>query len=165
MEDKSVLEILEESGVLLDDRIEAKLLANPIIAARLGCELAAGFFKNSVQVVVGPGPVGAILAHCVAHHLCQLNGRAVWAVHVEPNLLNHTDFSFGAICKKLVHRQRVLVVVGQLTSDGPAKSVVKAVQDAGGIVVGLGAICKRGKVYTEDIGVNRIKSLHSAELI
>ena len=53
---------------------------------------------------------------------------------------------------KLLHGKRVLVVEDVLTTGGSVRKVVEAVRQAGGEVVGGGAICNRGRVTAEDVG-------------
>jgi orotate phosphoribosyltransferase len=60
---------------------------------------------------------------------------------------------------KLVTNKRVLVVEDILNTGGSVASVIRAVQDAGGTVVAVAAICNRGGVTADQLQVPQLVSL------
>ncbi len=80
-------------------------------------------------------------------------------------LVVKTDkFIFKRGYGKLVKGKRVLVVEDILNTGGSADRVVKCVREAGGEVVGLGAICNRGGVSAEQLGVPKLFALLNVSL-
>lgn len=67
-------------------------------------------------------------------------------------LVRSPKFEFRRGYDKLITGKRVLVVEDNLTTGGTVNNVVQAVRDAGGNVVGVGALCNRGDVTAEDVG-------------
>jgi orotate phosphoribosyltransferase len=64
----------------------------------------------------------------------------------------------------LVAGRRVLVVEDILTTGGSARTVVQAVEKAGGTVVGVAALCNRGGVTADLLGSPQLYSLASVPL-
>ncbi len=62
-----------------------------------------------------------------------------------------------------VRGARVLAAEVTLTTGGSAASTVRAIVDAGGVVVGLGALANGGKVTAEILGVPRLVALVDIE--
>lgn len=125
-------------------------------------EIAAHFASAGVEVVAGPTVGGVILTQWVAHHSpSTADGRqpaAIYAEEVDGKRVfrrGYADFIPG---------KRVLVVEDILTTGGSARKVVEAVRDAGGEVVGLGALCNRGNVSAEMIGTPEVYTLLSLPL-
>ncbi len=58
---------------------------------------------------------------------------------------------------------RVLAAEDTLTTGGSAASTVQAIVEAGGIIVGLGALANGGKVTAEMVGVPRLEALVEIE--
>ncbi len=112
------------------------------------CERIARHFAGAgVEVVAGPTIGGVILAQWTAYHLGAIEGREVLAVYAEEET--------SAEGKRRVLRRgydaiargrRVLVVEDVLTTGGSARQVVEAAREAGGEVIGVGALCNRGGV-------------------
>lgn len=107
-----------------------------------------------VEIVAGPTIGGVILAQWVAHHLSVRTASPVLAVYAEEE--RHGEERrriFRRGYDELLAGQRVLVVEDVLTTGGSARQVVAAVQAAGGEVVGVGALCNRGGLTAETLGV------------
>ncbi len=117
----------------------------------------------AVEVVAGPTVGGVIMAQWVAHHLHALTGHEVLAVYAEEDntgkgiALDNERSVWGRVFRRgyseIVAGRRVLVVEDVLTTGGSARSVVVAVQEQGGTVVGLGALCNRGSLTAAALDV------------
>ena len=122
--------------------------------SNLGLEIAKKFVDDEIDVVVGPEKGGIILSQWVAHHLTKLRGREVLSVYAEKKAILdiRTEFKFTRNYDKFVEGKRVLIVEDILTTGRSVRVVVDLVRSTGGIVVGLGALCNRGKVIANDVG-------------
>jgi len=111
--------------------------------------IAKNFVKDKVDAVVSPATGGIVLSQWTAYHLSRLTRREVLAVYAEK------DGKGGFVLKrgydKVIKGKRVLVVEDILTTGGSVKKVIELVRSHGGIVVGLGALCNRGKVTPADV--------------
>lgn len=117
------------------------------------CSMIAGqFFRNheDVDVVVAPALGGIVLTQWVAYHLSYLTSKEVLAVYAEKTADGNFVFTRGY--DKLVIGKRVLVLEDVLNTGGSVKKVVNLVRTTGGEVVGLGALCNRGGVTSQDVG-------------
>ncbi len=128
------------------------------------CKAFAQQFKDErVDVVVGPAIGAAILSQWTAYHLSDMNGRDVFGVYADK------DGAGGFVLRRgydrLVKDKRVLVVEDLMTTGGSVHKVIDVIRAAGGEVVGVGAICNRGRVRVEDIGSPpRLVALVNVEL-
>lgn len=140
--------------------------------------IAKRFADDNVQVVIAPA-IGAItLSHGVAHHLTEINNHEVLTTFAEKEvdlifvewsgtdvLFKHTgDFVIGRGYDKLIAGNNILVVEDILATGGSAKKVIEATQRAGGNVIGLGVLCNRGGVTSQDVGVSKLNALVNIEL-
>ncbi len=128
--------------------------------------IASQFVEYNVEVIVGPALGGIILSQWTADALTKLSGREVLAVYAEKQLSHASapdplmrgiffetgEFIFKRGYDKIVAGKRVLVVEDVLTTGGSVKKVIEAVNELQGEVVGLGALCNRGKVTPADVG-------------
>lgn len=116
-------------------------------------DLAFHFYnhREKVEVVTAPAIGGVILSQWVAFHLSKLTKREVFGVYAE-KAFSGDGFVIKRGYDKLVEGKKTLVVEDILNTGGSAKQVVEATRDAGGIVVGLAALCNRGGVKPEDVG-------------
>ncbi len=127
------------------------------------CKLIAEHFASAaIDVVAGPTVGGVILTQWVAHHSTfRPSGQrpaAIYAEEVDGLRVfrrGYADFIPG---------RRVLVVEDILTTGGSARKVVDAVRAAGGEVVGLGALCNRGGITAETLGVPELYALTALPL-
>jgi orotate phosphoribosyltransferase len=114
-----------------------------------------------VQVVVGPAIGGVILAHCVAKHLSFDSADTVRSLFADKD---GEGFVIKRGYDKFVTGKRVLVVEDILTTGGSVRGTVEAVRKVGGEVVGVAAICNRGRLTAETLGVPRLRSLVEMDL-
>jgi len=110
------------------------------------------------QVVVGPAIGGVILAHCVSKHLAfdssgEETVRSLFADKEGESFIVRRGYD------KFVKDKRVLIVEDIMTTGSSVRGTVDAVRRVGGEVVGVAAICNRGRVTAEMLGVPRLVSL------
>jgi orotate phosphoribosyltransferase len=111
----------------------AKLLQYPDLAERIGSAIAAKFAGMKIDVVAAPAIGGIIVAHEVAR---ALGVRAVFSER-ENDVMT---FRRGL---EIREGERAVVVEDVITTGGSSVETMKAVQAAGGNVVGLGSIIDR----------------------
>ncbi|MFP4437636.1 MAG: phosphoribosyltransferase family protein [Chloroflexaceae bacterium] len=134
-------------------------------ATRQVCAAIAVHFRDAdVEVVAGPTVGGVIMAQWVAHHLSELTCRSVLAVYAEESGAQEKRRIFRRGYDELIAGKRVLVVEDVLTTGGSARQVVDAVRDAGGQVVGLGALCNRGGLTAAALDVPAFVALVTVPL-
>ena len=117
--------------------------------------------ERVVETVIGPALGGITLSQRVASHLSDLQGNEVMSVFAEK------EGDMLAIKRDQLQHvvgKRVLVVEDTLNTGGSAKAVVDLVRAAEGKVVGVSALCNRGGVTKEDLGVSRLHALMSIDL-
>lgn len=132
---------------------KAAVTINPLLTSHLGSMLADAIAEFPVDVVVAPA-VGAIaLGHDVAFHLSTLGGRVVASVYAERQ---GNEFALRRGYDQRVRGQKVAVIEDILTTGSSAMDVIKAVKNAGGKVIVVGALCNRGGVTTEDLGIDLV---------
>ena len=145
------IEVLKEAGVLQSGHFRltsgrhsdkymqcAKIFMNTKYSEELCAALAEQFKDDNIDIVIGPA-VGAVqMAYEVSRQLGV------------PNIF--TERENGIMCLRrgftIEKGQRILVVEDVVTTGGSVKEVIKIVEEAGGIVVGVGSIVDRsaGKV-------------------
>src|SRR3989338_3413671 len=126
------------------------------------CGMWAEDFKDAdIEVVVGPAMGGVILANNTADALTLITGHDVPGVYAEKA---DKGFVFTRGYEEFVKGKRVLVVEDILTTGGSAKSVVEAVREIGGEVVGVAVIANRGGVKPQDLGVDILDSLMDIQM-
>lgn len=116
-------------------------------------KMAWRFDGTHIDVVVGPVAGGVAYAYETAKHL----GPNVLRVYADK--ADGGGFVLKRGFDKLVAGKDVLVVEDILTTGSSVASVVQAVRAAGGNVVGVAALCNRGGVTADDIGVDRLECL------
>jgi len=155
MTENEILQIFRDYGALLEghfilssglhsDRYIqcALVLQHPRIAERLCSELAAKLRHLDASVVAAPALGGVIVSHEVAR---ALGLRALFAERQEGTMTLRRGFS-------LAPGEPTLVVEDVITTGGSTRETMAAVEQAGGKVVGVGALIDRsgGKA---DLGV------------
>lgn len=129
------------------------------------CLGMAGLFASGIiDVVVGPAMGGIVLSQYVAFHLSTLAGRDVLSVYAEkdeakPGEPPPKTFHFSRGYDEFVRGRRVLVVEDILTTGESVRNVVELVRKTGGHPIGVAALCNRGGVTAEQIGIQELKSL------
>lgn len=116
-------------------------------------ELASRLHDTQVDVVVGPVAGGVAYAFELARHL----GPEVLRIYAEK--ADGGGFVLKRGFDKLVEGKRVLVVEDILNTGGSVAAVIRAVQDAGGTIVAIAAICNRGGVTADQLQVPQLVSL------
>jgi len=131
----------------------------PKLISRLCMAISWHFMVDEIDVVIAPAIGGVILSQWVAHHLEEVTDRNVLALYAEKvDYGNGFDLRRGY--DKHVNGRRILVVEDILTTGGSARKVVEVARGLGGEVVGVGALCNRGRVTAEKVGdVPKLESL------
>lgn len=156
MKSDEMKKLLEDTGALLDGHFlltsgrhsgsyveKFRLLELPWATEKVGQGLAEAFKDSNIEVVVGPMTGGILLAHETAKALCT---RSIFTERVNGEMKFRRGF-------EIKPNERVLIVEDIVTTGGSVWEVIKAVQDMGGELVGVGLMVDRslGKV---DFGVS-----------
>ncbi len=122
------------SGLHSDRYIQCALvLQHPRIAERLCADLGARLQKLGASVVAAPALGGVIVAHEVAR---ALGTRALFAERQDGVMTLRRGFQLAA-------GEPALVVEDVITTGGSTRETMRCVEDAGGKVVGVGALVDR----------------------
>lgn len=113
------------------------------------------FLSRQIEVALAPALGGIILSQWAAHHLTRLSGKEVLGVYAEKE---GDGFLLRRGYDKLVLDKRVLVLEDVLTTGGSVKKAVETAKAAGAQVVGVAALCNRGGVTAEFLGVPELRS-------
>jgi orotate phosphoribosyltransferase len=120
----------------------ALVLQHPQIAERLGAELAAKLSHLGATTVAAPALGGVLVAHEVAR---ALGTRALFTERQEGSMVLRRGFS-------LEPGENVLVVEDVITTGLSTRETIHCVEQAGGKVVGAGALIDRSG-GTADLGL------------
>lgn len=128
--------------------------------------MAEPFINAHIDTVAGPTIGGVILSQWVAHHLTEQTGQPVMACFAEERSTPAGDREryFGRGYEQCIRGKRVLLVEDILTTGGSIQRVVEAVHKVSGTVVAVMALCNRGGVTAEAIGVTRLEALCQLDL-
>lgn len=170
-------EILHRNGVILDGHFILKsgkhsakyinkdeVYTDPLDVTQLCIDLGFPFRDDKanpnqmVDTVIGPAVGGVILSHAVAHWL-SLDGRRVRSVFADKDDQDPSRFVIKRGYDKHIRRKRVLVVEDILTTGGSVRATIEAVRAIDGVVLGVAALCNRGRVTAGILGVPRLLSL------
>lgn len=178
MSNEKVLSIFKKAGALITDShivytsgkhgsayVNKDALYPDTDTTSLLChEIAVRFRYEGIEVVIGPAIGGVILAQWTAHYLTTMSvaERKVLAAYAEKTE-DQNSFVIKRGYDELIEGKRVLVVEDVLTTGGSAKKVIRAVRGCGGNVIGLVALCNRGKVTGDYVDAN-ISALVQIEL-
>lgn len=148
MEREEIERIFRERGVLREGHFllssgrhskfyfeKFQILQYPTDTGKLCSEIAKHFSSYKINVVAGPTTGGLILAFEVAR---QMGVRAIYAEKVgeKREFLRGMEIKAG---------ERVLIVDDILTTGGSVLETKVAVEDCGGIVVGIGVLIDRSE--------------------
>jgi orotate phosphoribosyltransferase len=170
-----ILEILNDVGALVTDGhfaytsgrhgnafVNKDAIYPHTEQVELLCEaMADPYVGENIDAVAGPTIGGVILTQWVAHKLSKKEHREVVACFAE----EHKDEDgsrqryFGRGYEKFIQGKRILLVEDILTTGGSIKRVVEAVRAAGGTPIAVQALCNRGGVTPDVIGVERLSAL------
>ena len=127
------------------------------------CKLMAEKYKDAnIEVVVGPALGGIILSQWTASHLSEMYGKEVLGIYTEKSLDGGQMFTRGYE-KYIKDGKRVLVVEDIITTGGSILKSIKAVQDAGGSVVGACAMVNKNKDLSTSFDKAQDKSLEASK--
>lgn len=142
-----VLEVLKEAGVLQEGHFLltsgrhsnkylqcAKIFCNTKYSEELCADLANKFKNDDVEVVIGPAMGAVQMAYEVSRALKCKN------FFTERDENGKMTLRRGFVIEK---GQRVLVVEDVVTTGGSVREVINLVNEAGGVVVGVGSIVDR----------------------
>ncbi len=125
---------LLSSGLHSDTYFQcARILQFPELARELGAAIAAHFEDEAFDLVVSPALGGILIGHEVAR---ALGRRFVFTERQNGVMVLRRGFA-------LEKSERALVVEDVVTRGTSVREVAAAVEEAGGIVTGLGAIIDR----------------------
>jgi len=116
----------------------ALVLQYPAVAEKLCRQLIAKIPGQGIEVVIGPAIGGITLAYEIAR---QLGTAALFAEREEQGMTLRRGF-------RIAPGAKILVVEDGITTGGPVKETIKAVEERGGEVVGVASLVDRsgGKV-------------------
>ncbi|MCB1197637.1 MAG: phosphoribosyltransferase [Deltaproteobacteria bacterium] len=177
MEKEKLLEILGQAKAIIQDSHivytsgkhgsayvnKDAIYPHTTLTSDLTLAMAKLFSEKQIDVVVAPVIGGVILSQWIAFHLTQLSGKEVLGVYAEKSE-QAPGFELKRGYGKLVEGKNVLVVEDILNTGGSIKKVVEMLQPLNTNIVGVAAICNRGNVKAEDLGVSELKSLLDVQL-
>ena len=147
---------------------------HPSEVSRLCKFIAEDFAGMNIQVVVGPVVGGVALSQWVAFHLSEITYKKVLAVVADkvpvlgltpegnPYVVEE-NFVIKRGYDAFVKERRILVVEDILTSGMSVKKVISVVKSLGGNLVGVGALCNRGKVTGDHIDTHLLRCLENLQ--
>lgn len=146
MNPTELMEVLESKGAVMRGHFELssgrhsnlfvqkfRVLEHPRLAQRFG-ESLAELFEKRFEVVAAPAVGALVLGFTTA---LAADARSIFAERVDGKMSFRRGFAIEPHAK-------VLVVEDVVTTGGSAREVVDLVKDAGGEVVGVGALLDRG---------------------
>jgi len=146
VDDREVLDIFRKHSALLEGHFVlssglhsdryiqcALVLQHPLVAERLGSELAWKLAGNRASVVVAPALGGVLVAHEVGR---ALGVRALFTERVDGRMTLRRGF-------QLSPGEPAIVVEDVITTGGSTRETIAAVEEAGGKVVATGALIDR----------------------
>lgn len=118
-------------------------------------------FGTGYDVISAPATGGVALAGAASSWLLHRKGARVPALWADKNgkefVIDRLSFPRGIMGK------RVLIVEDLLNTGSSVTGTIAAVEACGGEVVGVSAVCNRGGVTAEDLGVPRLEQLASVD--
>lgn len=159
VEEPEVLEVFREcnaiknghfiigEGLHTNVRVEDEEVMSYIVKAFSLCYgIAERFADDGVEMVVGLGGYGAVLAPWTAQNVSNITEQKVLGISAEE------------VSDDLVGKN-VLVVDGVLATGDVARKVITAVREVGGNVIGFGALWNSGGITPQDVDVPKIHAL------
>jgi len=141
------------------------LLPHVKLVRELIQELVSNFTEDKVEVVASPA-VGAIpFSHWGAHDLMEATGNdvyGIWADKVSGAVEREFIFERQGFLEA-VKGKRVLLLEDMINQMKSIKAMIKTVTEAGGIIVGVGAVAANRGVDAKALGVPKFVKLCSVE--
>jgi len=131
------------------------------LASEITLEMVKPFLTKNVEIALAPALGGIILSQWAAHHLTRALGREVLGVYAEKE---GDGFLLRRGYDKLVAGKQTLVLEDVLTTGGSVKKAVETAKAAGAKVVGVAALCNRGGVTAQLLGVPELRSFLEVSL-
>jgi orotate phosphoribosyltransferase len=145
--DRSLLTLLFDGGLLREGHFAFRsgrhsagllnrdlLLADPMLASRLGYNLAKRFFTDHIDTVAAPSIWGAGLAQWVGYYL-EPNAKVVYATPQPGGRLEIADYLIDHIAGK-----RVLIVDNLVMTGETVAQFTRTIDALGATVLGIGAL-------------------------
>jgi len=146
MTEQEILAVYEQAGGLLRGHFllssglhsdvylqSAKVLERPDRSEMLCRELAKPFSGDRVEIVIAPALGGILVAYEVAR---ALGARALFSEREGGTMGLRRGF-------QIRRGQRCLVVEDVITTGGSTREVIRVVEEASGVLVGVGALIDR----------------------
>ncbi|MCL4354350.1 phosphoribosyltransferase [Patescibacteria group bacterium] len=145
------------SGRHSDEYVAKNLIyVHTRFTSELCADIAEMFKDHGVQAVIGPVVGGVALSQWVAYHLSVFTDTDVFSLFADKD---NGNFAIKREYDQFTANNRVLVVEDILTTGGSVKKVIDAVRANGGEPVAVAALCNRGGVTTESLGVPELSTL------
>ncbi len=112
--------------------------------------IAQEFAEDQPEVVLAPALGGIILSQWIAHHLSELMTKEVLAIYAEKSETGDS-FVIKRGYEKLIAHKRVLMTEDVINTGKSISQVIGVAQQLQGIVIGLGVLCNRGNLTTQDL--------------
>ena len=141
------------------------LLPHVELVAKLIEQLVASFKDDDIETVVTPAVSAIPFSHWGAHYLSKNSKKevfGVWADKVARAKTREFIFERESFAEK-VKGKRVIILDDIINQMASAKSMIKTVTSAGGIIVGFGCISANKGVSAEALGVPKLAKLASTE--
>jgi orotate phosphoribosyltransferase len=134
--------------------------------SQLAARIAASVAGQGIEIVCGPATGGLIIAQWVAHHLGAL---AVFGEHGEASppddvVDTRRPFILKRGYERLVRDHTVLVVDDVINTGYSIRGIIDAVRLNGGSVPVAAAVCNRGALTADQLGVDELISLADIRL-
>jgi len=135
------------------------------IISQLCQRMVQPYMPDEIDVVVGPVLGGIVLSQWTTHALnTKRTVGETLAVYAEKEAGSDHAFAFYRGYDKHIPGKNILIVEDILTTGGSVRRVVELIRKHGGNVVGVSALCNRGKVRPEDMGDVPISTLITLDL-
>lgn len=144
-----------------------KIYADPILTSDICNKMSMYLDNNPIpDTVCGAEKGGIILSQWVAYYLSTHNVYNVNSVYAEKTLTEETDR--GLVFKRgyadYIKNKKVVIVEDVINTGVTTERLIKAVRELHGQVDTVLAICNRGGITAEDLGVKDLFCLFSLPL-
>ncbi|HSX24009.1 MAG TPA: hypothetical protein VLE74_02810 [Candidatus Saccharimonadales bacterium] len=141
------------------------LLPHVTLVSKFIKQLVDSFKDDNIETVAAPA-VGAIpFSHWGAHHLMEATGKeiyGVWADKVSGTVQREFVFEREGFIQA-VKGKKILILEDMINQMASIKAMIKTVNEAGGIIVGVGSVAANKGVSAEALQVPKFVQLCSVE--